>query len=252
MEPDEYTRLFDRETRHWFAVGRRDLLAAVIKEFTTAASLKILEIGSGTGGNVPMLSSFGPVTCIEMSERARTLTKSRLGDDVDVRGGSWPSTNCLAHDEMFNLVVFLDVLEHMDDPLSALVSATRHLLPGGVVVITVPAYQWMWSVHDVKLHHKRRYTLPVMVDLVAEAGLRPVYKTYFNTILFPIAAVARLASRVFAPNASPGQDVPRPYVNSTMRAIFRQEVRWIGRKSAPFGLSVLLVAKGPSNDSQAY
>ena len=90
MEKDQYTRMFHREQNHWFAVGRRQMLNKIIEDFVPIRPAKILEIGSGTGGNIPMLSNFGTLTCVEMSDYARALAMDRLGGDLDIRVGLWP------------------------------------------------------------------------------------------------------------------------------------------------------------------
>ena len=245
MEASEYWNLYLRERQHWFAVGRRSLVAQCVSYICETRPAKILEIGSGTGGNVEVLSTFGQLTCIEKDTLGCFLTRQAHGNHLDLRQGSWPSPSLLSETENFDLALFLDVLEHLGDPLEALERTVQHVKPRGHVVITVPAYQWMWSTHDETLHHFRRYTAPELTDLAVKAGLRPTYWTYFNSLLFPLAVIARQAATVLGVRASPGQKVPTTWINSLLKTIFMLERHWVGKVRAPFGLSILLIAEVP-------
>ena len=93
-------------------------------------------------------------------------------------------------------VLLLDVLEHLDDDVAALVTARRALRPSGLLVITVPAYRWLWSGHDVALGHRRRYTARELSRVVERAELAVVHASYFNTLLFPEIGRASCRERV--------------------------------------------------------
>ena len=168
MEETAYHSLYAREMTHWFCTTRREVIAQILGR--AHAENRVLEIGSGTGGNVGMLRAYGALTCIEPSSLGRKLTEIREGPGIDLRGGLWPQEDPLDSGEKFDLIALLDVLEHIDADVASLAAAREHLAPGGRVVITVPSYQWMWSAHDTSLHHVRRYTRRSITSAVREAG----------------------------------------------------------------------------------
>ena len=112
-------------------------------------------------------------------------------------------------DGAYDLVAILDVIEHIDEDVAGLQRAGRKLKPGGRILITVPAFPWMWSAHDVVNHHKRRYTRRTLKALVADAGLKLEMMSWFNSLLFPLAAAARLAGRLIGKEDSDDKLPPR-------------------------------------------
>lgn len=243
MEESAYESLAAREQTHWFCTTRREVIAQTLTAEPTARG-RVLEIGSGTGGNVDMLRGFGHLTCVEMSATARELTRQRFGEDLDLRAGAWPDESPIEPDERFDVVALLDVLEHLPLPEASLKKIAAHLRPDdGRLIVTVPAYQWMWSAHDRALHHLRRYTRASLNAALREAGLEVLRVSYFNTILFPAAAAARGLFRLLRIDRSPGQGTPSPAVNGLARWAFRRELPLLRRTSLPFGLSVMAVAR---------
>src|SRR4029077_81559 len=117
---------------------------------------RILEIGSGTGGNLVMLSSFGQVSAVEMDASARSIALQKTDGRFDIRAGFCPGGIPFAN-EKFDLICLFDVLEHIEEDIATLVAVKGLLASGGRVLMTVPAQQWLWSAHDEFLHHKRRY-----------------------------------------------------------------------------------------------
>ena len=242
MEEHSYRELAEREQTHWFCVVRREIIAAALDRAGIAPKGRVLEVGSGTGGNVELLSEYGDLTCIEPNPVGRKLARERFGDELDLRVAAWPGDEALAPDERFNLVAMLDVLEHVDDPEAALRAVREVLVPGGRVVITVPNYRWMWSVHDDQLHHHDRYTPQRLRALVAAAGMRPITIGCFNTLLFPFAGVVRLGTKILHLKSSPGSKTPSRAVNAVLRTILRWEVWFIRRGiRLPYGLSTLAI-----------
>jgi SAM-dependent methyltransferase len=135
-------------------------------------------------------------------------------------------------------VAILDVLEHVEADREALESIARKLRPGGRILITVPAHPWMWSAHDVVNHHQRRYTRKALRNVVEAAGLKLDMMSYFNSLLFPLAAAARLAGRITRNRDSDDKLPPRP-VNSLFEFLFGLERHAIGRVSLPPGVSLV-------------
>jgi SAM-dependent methyltransferase len=136
------------------------------------------------------------------------------------------------------------VLEHLDDDARALRELRRTLRPGGVAVITVPAYEWLFSSHDEALDHRRRYGKRQLLRRVREADLVPERVTHYNTLLFPLIAPVRLATR----NRPASEDAKPTWapVNAVLYRLFTSERALMDRRSLPFGLSLAVVARRPA------
>ena len=237
MERVVYDRMAELDSKHWWYRARREILAKLIdRKIAPPRDARILEIGCGTGHNLAMLGRFGTVEAIEIDEAARTVATQRLGSRV----GDAPLPELTGiGDGTYDLVAILDVLEHVKDDREALASIARKLKPGGRILITVPAFQWMWSSHDVVNHHHRRYSKKALAKVVEEAGLKLDFLGYFNSLLFPLAAAARLAGRITGKEDSDDALPPAP-VNRLLETIFGLERHAIGR--LPFTPGVSLAA----------
>jgi hypothetical protein len=120
------------------------------------------------------------------------------------------------------------------------------LARNGSIVVTVPAYPWLWSAHDEFLHHYRRYTRKSMIECAQGAGLRVERLTYFNTALFPLAAAARWSDRLLRRSSATGHAVPAEPLNTALYCIFKSEARWLAHAGLPFGVSLLAVLRQAS------
>jgi SAM-dependent methyltransferase len=140
----------------------------------------------------------------------------------------------------YDLIAMLDVLEHIDEDRAALAALAERLRPGGRILLTVPAHPWMWSAHDEVNHHKRRYTRRTLKSAVEGAGLRVEMLSWFNSLLFPLAAAARLAGRVTGKDDSDDKLPPAP-VNRLFEAVFGLERYAIGRVPFPPGVSIAAI-----------
>jgi hypothetical protein len=138
----------------------------------------------------------------------------------------------------------MDVIEHLDDD-AALAEYHRVLRRGGLVLLTVPAYQWLWSEHDDWAAHRRRYTRPRLVAAVERAGFRPLRTTYFNSFLLPPAAVLRRTpARRLVTVQQDELGAASPAVDRVMTGLAAVERRWArGRRTVPFGLSIVTLAR---------
>jgi SAM-dependent methyltransferase len=239
MERIVYDRMAELDSRHWWYRARREILAELIRrKVKLPESPRILEIGCGTGHNLPMLARFGRVDAVEIDPAARAIASARLGHAVhdaplpDLAG---------VPERSYDLVALLDVLEHVEADREALVSIAARLRPGARILLTVPAHPWMWSAHDVANHHKRRYTRKTLKAAIADAGLKLEELTYFNSVLFPVAAMARVAARLAGKEGS-GDALPPKPVNTLFEALFGLERHAIGRLPFPPGVSLAAIA----------
>jgi SAM-dependent methyltransferase len=234
-----YDRMAELDELHWWYRARREILADLIeRRIALPPAARILEIGCGTGHNVLMLKRFGEVDAIEIDEAARDIASARLGKPV----GTAPLPELTGvPDGTYDMVAILDVLEHVEGDREALASMARKLKPGGrILVITVPAHPWMWSAHDVVNHHQRRYTRKTLSAVVAEAGLNLEMMSYFNSLLFPLAAAARLAGRVTGKEDSDDKLPPGP-LNKIFEFLFGLERHALGRLPFPPGVSLVAI-----------
>ncbi len=237
MDADVFVRMAKVEQHHWWFCARREILADQIKQLALPPEARLLEVGCGTGGNLSMLSRFGRVVAIEPDKAARLYAHQHSGQDI-LEGFLPHQLPSAAYDS--DLAVALDVIEHVEDDRAAVAAISQCLKPGGRFLATVPAYQWMWSGHDLAHHHKRRYERQAFTQLFLEAGLTVRKSTYFNSLLFPPIALARVLGW-----AVDGEALPSAPLNRLLKSLFGAERLWLRRRSLPFGVSILVIAERP-------
>ena len=240
MSPEAYLQMAETEAEHWWFRGRRDVLRSVLRSLVLPSRARVLEVGSGTGGNLEMLAEFGSVSGVEMDETARRLTAASTGGRFDIRAGRLPDDLPFER-ERFDLVCFFDCLEHIDDDVGSLTRMRGILAPGGRVLVTVPAYQWLWSAHDVFLQHHRRYNRATLAACAEAAGYRVERVTYFNSLLLPLAVAVRVIDRLLKRERSSGDATPASALNALLYRVFSAERHWVSRGSLPCGVSLLAV-----------
>lgn len=240
MDRIVYDRMAEHDSTHWWYVARRDILADYIARYVQPPKdARILEIGCGTGHNLPMLGAFGTVDAIEIDEAARTVASARLGKEVGT--APLPELSGVAEGQ-YDLIAVLDVVEHVEDDVAALAGMAKRLKPGGTILITVPAHQWMWSAHDVVNHHKRRYSKASLTAALDKAELKWRKLRWFNSLLFPAAVAARLAGKLTGKDDSDDSPPPGP-LNWAFEKIFGLERHLLGRVPLPPGLSIIVLAQ---------
>lgn len=226
------------EDMHWWFVGRRRIVMRLIDQWVPRGVV-LLDVGCGAGGTLSELQSTYQVRGIDSSESAIAACRARGLESVSLGNAADPST---WGPLPVGAVTLLDVIEHLDDDVAALGAAASATQPGGRVIVTVPAYQWLWSSHDTRNHHRRRYTLHQLLDRHRAAGLQPLQFGYFNTLLFPMALAQRILSR-----AGIGADplrLPPAMINRWLGRIFAAEAIVLTRmhRRFPVGLSVFCVS----------
>ena len=239
MEREVYEAMAEHDERHWWYRARRQVVAELIRrKVSLPKDAKGLEIGCGTGHNLAMLGEFASMDALEVDPVAREMAQKRLGHEV--LSAPLPALEGVP-DKAYDMVAALDVIEHIPDDKAALEGIARVLKPGGKLVMTVPAHQWMWSAHDVVNHHQRRYSKSGWKHLIDASPLKLESVGYLNSLLFPVAMAQRLASKVtgkedanLAPPAAP--------INQALERVFALERRVIGRVPLPPGLSLFAIA----------
>lgn len=247
MRADLYGEMASVEDGHWWFRGRRAIIRHVLNKANIAPGSAILDAGSGTGGNLSMLSQFGKVYAVEMEDEARAFANRR--GVVQVEAGMLPGAIPFGA-QTFDLAVLFDVLEHVEQDYETLVALHNRLNAGGKLLITVPAFQFLWSEHDVIHHHKRRYALGALTRLVERAGYKVVFSSYINFWLFPLIAGLRLLDRLTfgklmgkKHGANAELHMPSASVNRLLEGVFASERRLMDIMRLPFGVSIVLLAQ---------
>lgn len=240
MEKVVYKRMAQLQEHHWWFQARSYILTGLLDSLCIPQGASLLEVGSGTGANLSLLSKYGTVTALEPDETARKLCQERYHVLPDT--GALPESIPYSS-ESFDLIAAFDVIEHISDDREVLSSLHRLLKPGGHLVLTVPAFPSLWSEHDVSHHHQRRYRRLPLEALLAEAGFIVNYASYYNCILFPLIALTRGVKKLFPGSGSPDDSLPHPLVNRLLFRLFAAERGRISRhRRFPFGVSLVAIA----------
>jgi SAM-dependent methyltransferase len=240
MELEYELQTHRAEDRHWWYQGRRRVLERAIERLDLPAGGRILDAGCGSGRNMVDLARHGTVTGVELSETSVQIARERDAGEV-VEG----SVMDMPFDEgTFDLTVSLDVIEHLEDDVGALRELRRVTKPGGALLVTVPAYQWLWSGHDEINHHHRRYNRGTLLAPAEAAGWKMESSAHFNSLLLPIAIVLRALERFKPSTTKSSLDlwVPPAPLNWALRQPLHLEAAMIGHGGPiPAGLSLLAV-----------
>ncbi|HLK14358.1 MAG TPA: class I SAM-dependent methyltransferase [Fimbriimonadaceae bacterium] len=240
MNPDEYRRMFELESHYWWFVARRRLAFRLLRmALPEVVRPRILDLGCGTGAFDVELSRYGDPVGADMSRLALDLAHSRGSFDlVQADGSALPFKA-----GTFDASIGLDVFEHIENDAAALAECSRVLRPGGVLVLTVPAFRTLWGPHDVALHHFRRYRRAEVRERLVAAGLHPIRLSYSVFFLFPLVLLVRLfEKRKRGPAEASLPIVPR-WLNSSLIGLGDVEAALITRLALPWGSSVVAVAR---------
>lgn len=249
---EELARAYGQlEQWHWWFRGRTRILEALLRrELPDGQTRKILSIGCGPASGLTWLRPFagahGTVTGLD----AEPLHAWPLPPGITFAVGSLPLAPVM--DEAFDVVLALDVLEHLDDDLAGVRSIARMVAPSGVLIVTVPALPSLWGGQDVISEHRRRYTRRSLGRLFGAAALQDARITYFNTLLFPAVALTRWSRRALglANRARSDFDDSRPGpVNEALAGIFGLERHLIDHVRFPVGVSLLVTWRRTAQSS---
>lgn len=250
VQPDDayFDLMAEVADTHWWYRARRDWLRQELGP-RIARGERAYDIGCGTADAMATLTDIGarPVAGTDLSEHVLGWVVRR--DDPPAVLSSLAERLPFAASSAATLIS-MDVIEHLDDDVVALREYRRVLRPGAVLFLTVPAYQWIWSEHDDRAAHRRRYSRERFVIAVKAAGFEVDRVTYFFSFLVPLAAVVRKTPlRRFFPATDEESSAMHPAIEAVLALLARLERRLGARFDLPFGLSILLVAHVPDDRS---
>jgi 2-polyprenyl-3-methyl-5-hydroxy-6-metoxy-1,4-benzoquinol methylase len=244
MDAALYDELHRVEQTHWWFQARRQIVWSLVRRYVSgipSRRLRVCELGCGTGGNLAAMADTHDVVGVECSPQALAYARQSLGDRV--RYGRLPHEIDLLP-ASFDVVLMTDVLEHIEDDEASATAAVQLLRPGGVLVATVPAYQWLYSPRDAHHHHFRRYGKSQFAELWKQTDAQTVLLSHYNTLLFPPAAAVRVLSKWLPRRSTPGDVlIPPPLANTVLSRVMRSENHLLGRLPLPFGLSLIGVVR---------
>ena len=228
------------EATHWWFVGRRAVINAVLDTIELPQSGSILEAGCGTGGNLASLARRGRIAAFEPAIDAIAFAQDRH-PSVDIRQGALPAD--LQYDAgSFDLVAALDVLEHVQEDAASAAALVSLVRPGGWLIVAVPAHQALWGSHDRRLHHRRRYGRRQLLNLFTDTDVELVRITPFYMVLAPVAMVYRVGERWLGLDLGNQEHLLPWPLNATLGTLFRTESVLIRiGVPLPFGLSYIAV-----------
>lgn len=241
MERSAYNEMRALQHSHWWFKARRKVIGSYLSYVVNSTKVdKILEIGCGSGGNIALLQQYAHVEAVEMDDESRSYSIS--SNNINIQAGNLPH-NIPFKKSSHDLICMFDVLEHIENDQESLEGVYEQLPNNGTLLLTVPAYQWLFSQHDKTHHHFRRYSKSELNKKLQSAGFEIEKISYFNMLLFPLAIISRLSDRILKNKGSAGTNLPHPALNSIFYQVFTQEAKLTPRISLPFGLSLIAIAK---------
>lgn len=250
MKKELYEQIYKIEQTHWWYVARhRIIFDWVIRALGDYTAPRVVDIGCGTGFNVEYLlnNGYDCVVGLDFSGEALAFCRSRGLSTLVCGDGTSPPLRCGS----FDVVLALDLIEHLDDDARGLWEFARLLRPGGSLVVFTPAFNFLWGLQDEVGHHRRRYTARDLRCKVETVGLDVDKLTYANTFLFPLILAGRFLLRLSGSDRRGlGENDLHPrWSNGLLTAIFSAERPLLRYVNFPFGVSLLCVARKSCNVS---
>jgi len=242
MESNLYDLFYEQERNHWWFQARKEIILKLIKDYIKPKEdLKILDIGCGTGMTMEALGKFGEVWGVDNNPKAIDYCRKRGLKNLIL--ADFPSQVPLK--EKFDLITFLDVLEHIEGDAKAIKTAKGLLEPGGVLLITVPAFQFLWSPHDIANHHVRRYDKEELSAKIQLAGFKIIKLSYYNFFLFLPTLIKKNIDRIKYKNLPKSHlnEKTSRLMNRIYKIIFSLEKNVLTHISFPVGVSLVAILK---------
>jgi SAM-dependent methyltransferase len=271
MEQHTYGIMHEVEDSHWWFVGRRAILEGFMREIVKTvapasrrlsrerlapdseelsagrtqdsrpeggATIKILDVGCGTGANLEMLAQFGAAEGVDVSDDALEFCRQK---GLKVQKGL--AEEMPFADKSFDIVTALDVVEHLDDDIAGLKEMNRVMADDGRALIFVPAFMWLWGVQDDISNHRIRYTKAQIVERLEKAGFEVERATYANITFFAPVLAGRAIMKLTGLKPASENNINISALNGLFGKIFSAESLWLKRANIPFGVSIVITAK---------
>lgn len=246
MNSDEYKKIYELEDLYWWFIGRRKLVKWLLQEHTpNGKESRLFDLGCGTGLNVSTFATEYKTFGSDLSPEALRFCCERSVD-----GLFRCSADAIAlRDQSVDVVTALDVLEHVREDLPVLKEINRILTPGGKLIVTVPAYGFLWSEHDEALHHYRRYVARELRAKLIASNFEIERSTYFITALFFPILFFRLwqGLRRTSIEASVSYRLPPAWINRILVWFLDVERCVLDQFNLPFGVSLVVVGRKPNS-----
>jgi SAM-dependent methyltransferase len=245
VEDTANRQFIELERNHFWFVGRRRIFFDLLDhELGNRRDLRVLDVGCGAGGMLAPLSRYGEVTGIDASEELIEFCRRRGFERVQV-GSAYELP--VASDAV-DLLTLFDIIEHVPDDRRVLRECHRALAPGGLLFVSVPAYQFLYANNDRVAHHERRYTAGRLRRTLMAAGFSRPRVSYFNTLLFPAILPAVLGKKLLERVREPGDETNlshtmHPRVSRALAATMGSERHLLRRVNLPFGHSIIALAR---------
>ena len=243
MQQHTYAIMDRVEDSHWWFVGRRAILESFLQKISSSlvtnhSSLRILDVGCGTGANLEMLSQFGAAEGVDVSDDALDFCRQK---GLTVQKGL--AETLPYDDETFDVTTALDVIEHLDDDVAGLKEMHRVTKSGGYSLFFVPAFMWLWGVQDDISHHRVRYTRKQIVERIEKAGFKVERATYANFTFFAPVLGGRTLMKLTGIKPESENNINISALNGLFGKIFSAERFWLKNLDFPFGVSIVVVAR---------
>ncbi len=240
--------MFELEDHYWWFVGRRRLALALASkhEEQRPGGIDLLDVGCGTGAVLSAVQGTRMRVGVDMTTLALAKSQTRLLTDL----AKGDATALPLTDDSFDVAIALDIFEHVEADVAALAEVARVLRPGGILVLSVPAFMSLWGPHDVALHHFRRYRKREMVEKLEGVGLQIELASYAVFLLFPVVVVARFFEKRKKGPAKANLPTVSKAINGFLIGLLNFEGWFISTLglSLPWGSSVVVVARKPRRD----
>lgn len=246
MEHEEYGMMYRAEDHHWWYSGMRAITMAVLDRYVGRGhAMSILDAGCGTGSCMQYLEEYGQVAGVDLAPEALGFCRQRGLE----RLGRASIVELPFADATFDLITSFDVMSSCELELvsTALCEFSRVLRPGGHLLLRLPAYQWLYGRHDELVHTRHRYTRGDISRRLRQQGFVLERTSYANCLLFPLAAMKRLKDRLLPPKqACSDVSISGGWTNPLFGWLLRAEAPLVSRVGLPFGLTVVALARKPS------
>jgi SAM-dependent methyltransferase len=228
------------ESFHWWFVVRRKLLKSILSSIQIPANSLTLDIGCGAGSNLKALLSAGlNVIGFDRSIYILSILKKKV--EIPLLNGD--SNNLPVRSNSIGLIIAMDILEHLDDDANGLTEFHRALNNRGMLILTVPAFEFLWGIQDDVTGHKRRYVKKEITKKLREAGFDILNASYFNFFLFFPILFGRRLIRILGFRVESENKINSPLINFFLKTIFSIEPGILKYFSFPFGVSIFCIAR---------